>query len=143
MKRFSIVPLLVALVLLFGCGNDTVPGEDYDDYTDVYSGLGPDNIADLVFKLAFEPGGGITGEMEGPFYARVTGAWLATGQGILVHLESVFGSLECMGITEVEFTGDVVDDQINGVLVYSGCNTYEFFYEGVRVGGTGSGATAL
>jgi len=137
--RFLPVIFLVSILVLCGCGDEQIPGEDYDDYTDVFAGPGPDiDLEDLYLKLNFENRGTVSGEMEGPFYTKVQGAWIKSIQGISIHLESVFGSLECMGITRVEFTGDINDGELSGVLVYSGCNIYEFFYKGIRVGGTGN-----
>ena len=112
--------------------HDQDPTEDWDDYTDVFVGDGPDQVSeDVIFKLNIN--GYITGEIEGVFYSKVEGTLTGTN----IKLQGTERSYECSRLTHVYFDGDLVGSQLAGTVFYDGCEIYEFYYEGRREGGTG------
>ncbi len=134
--------MLFISIFLFlpGCGGDEIPGEDWDDYAEVYSGKGPDEDFEKLFlKINYGPKRTLNGEFEGTFFAKVEGFYFIDLQANKIFsLNSEFRSNQCFGKTTVEFEGTVVDNEITGIIYYNGCQIYEFFYQGEIVGGLDS-----
>ena len=72
-RIFLIALLIVACtVSCYDFVHEQDPTEDWDDYTDLFVGDGPDQVSeDVIFKLNID--GYITGEIEGVFYSKVEG----------------------------------------------------------------------
>ena len=140
MRRWILLAALVMGLLVSGCPNDVVENEDWDEFTDIYKGAGPlEEGAKLYFKIEFN-GDDVYAELEGPFFAELQGEVVeARSNSRKIVLTSLFRSNECLELTRVDFEGQVREETIEGRLVYDGCKLYEFYYEGVRVGGIGSG----
>jgi hypothetical protein len=137
--RLHLILILIVALGAAGC-YDSPPSEeeDYDDFHEVYSGLGPDlDGEDLLFKLNFDIWGDIEGEAEGPFFSQVDGRFVDGPAGTFVTLEARFRSNGCEGVTDVAFEGVVKEGQLTGQMFYKGCTVYDFYYEGELVGGVG------
>lgn len=130
--------LLVLFAFGLSCGGDEIDKEDWDNYADVFSGAGPDNdMEKLYIKLNYENKNDLTGEMEGPFFSKVRGNYEKNGSVYDIEIDTSFRSTHCIGTTYIEFIGTVANNRLTGTLYYRGCNIYDFYYEGARVGGAG------
>ena len=136
-RNAFLVAIFFILILCVSCGGDAIIGEDWDEYAEVYGGPGPgEDFEKLFLKIKYGPEKTVSGEFEGPFYAKFEGNYYFDLQeNKIFHLESTFRSNECMGKTRIEFDGEAADGNILGILSYNGCQVFEFFYEGEIVGG--------
>ena len=138
MRRWLGCILCLLLFSLAGCGSDAIVGEDWDQFAEVYSGAGPEeDFEHLYMKFNYAEGSQIVGEWEGTFFSKFQGEIFTRLEQTRIVVESTLRSEQCLGLTRIDFEGQIQDDRITGVLSYSGCEVYEFFYEADRVGGVG------
>ena len=139
MKRVWPCLALAFIVLLSGCwGGEEILGEDWPDYAEVFVGPGPDEDLEKLFvKINYLEDGELAGEIEGPLFAEIRGTFQDVVPSRRIFFEATYRSEQCMGITRVLFEGAIEGDELSGILSYSGCAVWEFFYTGTRIGGAG------